>query len=464
MRRAYPRAFRAALLLLPSFLIANPAPAQSAPPSTPKREVADTYFGTVIADPYRWMEPPVPDNPEFKKWLEAQNAYTRHVLDSLPHRAALQARLAELADIVTTVPEVSLAGDRWFYLKLQPGEQTPKLYARDVRTARDRLLLDPDTLGTAGDSHWAIDYFVPAPDGRVVGYGASAGGSEKTKLYLMDASTGRVLPDSISRVQFGIMAWDPDGRSFYYNRLNAAGDTNPNLRYRNSAVYRHVVGQPVSKDQLILGPGSTPAIPVAPDDFPLVMPVEGSPYLFALIFHGVRREITAYAVRASELRGGATPWRKLVDVEDAVVAAEFRGSDVYLLTHKDAPRFKVLRMKVDAPDLAKAELVVPEGSAVLTAIAVAKDALYVRELEGGLGRIRRVPFGATGGERLELPADGAIIAMATDRRTARRGVPARGVDPFPALVPVRPGRAVGSATPDCSPRPQWMSPRWNRSR
>ena len=88
MRRAYPRAFRAALLLLPSFLIANPAPAQSAPPSTPKREVADTYFGTVIADPYRWMEPPVPDNPEFKKWLEAQNAHTRQVLDSLPHREA----------------------------------------------------------------------------------------------------------------------------------------------------------------------------------------------------------------------------------------------------------------------------------------------------------------------------------------------------------------------------------------
>ena len=98
------------------------------------------------------------------------------------------------------------------------------------------------------------------------------------------------------------------------------------------------------------------------------------------------------------------------------MAAEFRGSDVYLLTHKDAPRFKVLRMRVDAPDLAKAELVVPEGEAVLTAIAVAKDALYVKELERGLGRIRRVPFGTTGGTRLALPADGAIAAMATDRR------------------------------------------------
>jgi prolyl oligopeptidase len=217
-------------------------------------------------------------------------------------------------------------------------------------------------------------------------------------------------------VQFGIVAWDPDGRAFYYNRLNAAGDTNPSLRYRNSGVFRHVIGQSVSRDQLILGPGSTQAVPVAPDDFPLVVPVEGSPYLFAFIFHGVRREITVYAVRASELRGTTTPWRKLVDVEDAVVAAEVHGSDVYLLTHKDASRFKVLRMRVDAPSLEQAELVVPESGAVLTAIAIAKDALYVQEREGGVGHLRRVPFGTTGGARLALPADGAIMEMATDRR------------------------------------------------
>jgi prolyl oligopeptidase len=278
------------------------------------------------------------------------------------------------------------------------------------------LLLDPDTLGGAGDSHWAIDYVVPSPIGRLVGYGVSAGGSEKTTLHLMDASTGRVLPDSISRVQLGILAWSPDGRSLYYNRLNAAGDTNPTLRYRNSAVFRHVVGQDVSRDQLILGPGSNSAAPVAPDDFPLVMPVEGSPYLFAVIYHGVQSEITVYAVPSTEARGATTRWRKVVDVGDSVVAAEAHGPDLYLLSHKGASRFKVLRMRVDAPHPDKAEVVVPESGAVLTAIAVAQDALYVRELEQGLGHIRRVPFGTKGGERLVLPADGAITEIATDRR------------------------------------------------
>ena len=178
-------------------------------------------------------------------------------------------------------------------------------------------------------------------------YGASLGGSEHTTLYLMDPANGRALPDSISRVQFGLAGWESDGRAFYYNRLNAASDTNPALRYRNSAAFRHVVGQPVERDQLLLGPGATP-IPVGPDDFPVILPVEGSPFVYALIIHGVKNEVTLYATKASELRGAETTWRKLVDVDDGVTGADFNGSDVYLLTHKDAPRFKVLRIKADA--------------------------------------------------------------------------------------------------------------------
>ena len=407
---------RSALCSLLLASIGSPARAQSAPPSTPKGQVADTYFGTVIADPYRWMERPTAENPEFLGWLKGQNAYTREVLDRLPQRAALAARLAELADIVTTVSSVSPAGPRWFYLKLQPGEQTPKLYTRELRSSRERMLLDPDTLPGKGDSHWAIDYIAPAPDGRLVGYGASLGGSEKTTLYLMDAATGRPLPDSISRVQFGAIAWAPDGRSFYYNRLSAAGDTNPSQRYRNSAAWHHVVGTAVERDELILGPGSSPSAEIAPDDFPLVLPIEGSPYVFAWVGHGVKNEVTLYAVRAGEFRGAATVWRKLVDVDDAVVAAEYHGSDVFLLSHKDAPRFKVLRVRADAPDLSGAEVVVPEGKSVLTRLAAGSDALYVQELDAGLGRLRRVPFSGKGVARINLPVEGAIAALAADRR------------------------------------------------
>ena len=350
------------------------------------------------------------------EWLKQQNAYTREALDRLPERPALLARLNQLADVITTVPTLSSADRQWFYLKLEPGQQVAKLYQRDLATQRDRMLLDPDTLPKPEGSHWSIDYLAPTPDGKLVGYGASLGGSEHTTLHLMDPSSGRVLPDSISRVQFGIVNWEPNGRAFYYNRLNAAGDTNPTLRYRNSAVFRHVVGQPVERDQLLLGPGSTPSVDIGPDDFPAILPVEGSPFVYALIGHGVKNEITLYAVKASELRGTGTSWRKLVDVDDAVTGFDFRGSDVYLLTHKDASRFKVIRIKADAPRSRPGRGRCAGAARRLTAVAVAKDALYVRELEGGLGRVRRVPFGQRVGARIQLPSNGAISTMVVDRR------------------------------------------------
>jgi prolyl oligopeptidase len=380
--------------------------------------VADTHFGTVVRDPYRWMEPPVAKNPEFMSWIKQQNAHTREVLDRLPERTALLARLTQLADITSLVSNVSTADRSWFYLRLGPGQQIPKLYMRDLQRKRDRMLLDPDTLPQprGSESHWAVDYVVPSPDGRVVGYGASLGGSEHTTLYLMDAARARTLPDSISRVQFGMVSWEPDGRAFYYNRLNQAGDTNAALRYRNSAAFRHVVGQPVERDQLVLGPGSTPSVPLQPDDFPVVVPVEDSPFAIALVIHGVKNELTLYSAKVSELKGAATTWRKLVDVDDAVTGFDVRGSDVYLLTHKDAPRFRLIRIRADAPDLSKAEVVIPEQGGVLSSVGVAQDAIYVRELEAGLGRVRRVPFGERGGALIPLPSEGAIPTIVVDRR------------------------------------------------
>jgi prolyl oligopeptidase len=409
------------LLLSLAALLPWPSPAQaqsSPPPPTPRREVADTYYGKVVLDPYRWMEAPVPRNPEFRRWLEAQNDYARAVLDRLPERPALVKQLARVADIVTSVSQVQVSPTRWFYLRLAPGEETPKLYARDLKSTRDRLLLDPDTLTAPAGSHWAIDYVSPSPDGRVVAYGTSLSGSERTTLHLMDAATGRLLPDSISRVQFGVAGWAPDGRSFYYNRLDAAGETDPSQRYRNSAAWRHVLGQPVERDQLLVGPGTTATLPLGPNDFPWVHPVEGSPYLYARVLHGVNKEISLYVAPLKEARGTATAWRKLVDSSDGVVDLDVHGTDVYLLSHKDAPRYRVLRVKADGTGLSQAQVVVPESRAVLTRLVGARDALYVQELDGGLGRLRRLPHGTSEATGVPLPGDGAIAGISTHPRLA----------------------------------------------
>jgi prolyl oligopeptidase len=412
MRRHTP-AFLAVLAVILSSPRARLS-AQTAPPATPRHEVADTYFGTAVADPYRWMERPVPENPDFRRWLEGQNGYTRSVLDRIPGRTRLAERIRRLEDAGTSAGPVAVEGRRWFYLKTEPGVDNRKLYVRNGSTGAERLLVDPDALAAPDGSHFSIDYLNPSPGGRLLAYGISLGGSERSVLHLLDVASGRVLPDTITRAQFPVVSWSDDGRAFFYNRLSAAGDTNPAERYRFSRAYRHVVGTAAGEDAEWLGASTAASVPVGPDDFPLIISTPGSKYLVAIVGHGVQNEVTLYAVARSAAHGASTPWRKVADTADAVTSFAVHGDDLYLLTHKDASRFKVIRTNAGMPDLARGAVVIPAGRAVIQAIGAAKDALYAQELDGGLGRLARVPYDRGRPERLRLPFDGAVDFPVTD--------------------------------------------------
>ena len=139
----YPSAgvLRAAAAL--SVVFSTPVHPQSAPTATPHREVADTYFGTVLVDPFRWMETPTPSNPEFRQFLETQNRHARSVLDQIPGRTALAERIRALDDTVVSVAALDVQGGRWFYLKTEPGVEHRKLYVRDGAAGNERMLIDP---------------------------------------------------------------------------------------------------------------------------------------------------------------------------------------------------------------------------------------------------------------------------------------------------------------------------------
>ena len=406
------------IVLSAALLFPATARAQSSgPPPTPVREVTDTYSGTPVVDPYRWLENT--KDSAVVQWLRDQQAFTHRVLDAIPGRAALEARIRDLDNAGPSVVNVQFAGARYFYFKTLPGEDVRKLYVRDRLGAPERLLVDPERLRQPGGPHWAIDYYTPSWDGRYVAYGASPGGSENSILRVLDVDGGRLLPDSIDRAQFGGVAWRPDGQSFFYTRLQKLGPDSPATdKYRRSRAYLHVLGQAVATDPVLLGLGVSSGVTLNEDDFPFVATVPGSEWALAGIAHGVRNELDAYVAPLAAVRDSATAWRLLMDVRDSVTGFDLHGDDIYLLTHANAPRFKVVRTTLRAPDVAHAAIVVPESEGVVTAIGAARDALYVQSLEGGLGRLRRLPFGAGRLEPVGLPFDGAISALVTSARRA----------------------------------------------
>jgi len=363
---------------------------QSGPPPTETQIVTETFFGQTVTDPYRWLE----NWHEVKvaNWMKAQDEYTRATLARIPGREKFLARVKALDTANTSVRGAQIWGGKIFYLKAGSGADNFKLYVRDHVGAPERLLFDPERL-TKNGAHSSIDYFQPSLDGTLVAYGVSAGGSEEGVLHVLETVSGKSLPDAIDRVRFGAVAWLPDNKSFFYNRLQKLTPDMPRTAFeQRSRVYLHELGQDPEQDRFVFGYGYSPDVKIDDNDLSFITYSPASPYLFGVIAHGTQNEATAYYVPIDQLKSSPVNWKKLFDVDAAVVRFDVHNDDIYLVTHKNKPRYEVIRTSLKKPDLEHATVVVPASDVVVQEADVAKDGIYIRDLDGGIGRMRRFSF------------------------------------------------------------------------
>jgi prolyl oligopeptidase len=398
---------------------AVPAGFPSPPPIPPQRAVAESIYGTSVTDPYRYFENMA--DPVVAQFFKEQNDYARAVLGRLGEpRERLLERIKELDNAGVVVTGVTRDGPYYFYEKLNPGDNGPKLYVRNVDGSGERVLVDPQTLATPG-KHYTINYFLPSLDGRYVAYGISEGGSEAEVIHVVETATASVLPDAIDRAYYiGPTSWLSDGNSFYYVRLPKMLPGEPQTDKEKRAVaYLHVLGRDPDSDVAVFGYGVNPKIPFGLTDFPVVLRSPASPYTLAVIVHGVANERTIYATRATTLDSNVA-WTPVATPADDVVNLDFKGSTIFAFTHKNAPSYKLIATSLDAPNMATAQTVIPAGKDVLEDLGVAADGLYVRSREGGFGKLTRVAFAAGGSTgditNVALPFQGSISAIATDPR------------------------------------------------
>jgi prolyl oligopeptidase len=388
-------------------------------PVAPLRPVTDTYFGTAVVDPYRWMENL--QSPEVQAWMKAQGDYTHDYLSRLPEQAPLIKRIEELDNAAFRVAEVGLYGSRYFYYKIRAQDVTPKLYVRDGLDGKERLLVDPQVLGTAGlaatekPKRYAIGEFYPSTDGKLVAVEIAAGGAEEGVLRIIDASTGHVLSDSIDRVWGANVSWDASDKFFYYAPLQKLGpNDSPLNKELDRSSYIHHLGDKMDQDVMIFGRKLDPAMGMVPTDAAFVFVTPGSPYMIGYIAHGVRNEVTVAISPADAAAQGKPVWTKFIDVDDDVTGVTVKEHDAWLISHKDAPRFKVLHLDLDHPDIAKADVILPESDLVVKNVGAAKDALYIEEAQGGISHLMKIPYGQTAATALSLPFAGSLSGLSTD--------------------------------------------------
>jgi prolyl oligopeptidase len=402
---------------------ATPAALPTPPPPAVVRTVTQRLFGTTVTDRYRYFEDL--KRPDVQAFFRSQNTYTRSVLARLePARTKLFARITQLNNAGVLVGELQRVGDWYFYEKQKPGENLPKLYVRPVSGAPERVLIDPSQLTDDKGKHYTVDYFAPSLDAKYVAYGVSEGGSEESVLHVIETATGRALPDAITRARDGVSSWRPDNASFYYLRENKLAPGEPATdKEQKVHTFLHVLGQDPETDVAVGGFGVAPGVPVPAAGFVAIVTTPVSNYTLAVVQNGVQNEMAIYAAPAASVTNAQAPWQKIADVADDVTSFDFRGSTIYLLSHKNASNFKVLATSLASPDLTAAQTIVAPSRAVVEQIGVAADGLYVRSRVGGFGRIARLPLDddgkVTGAEvDVTMPFTGSLITMITDPRVA----------------------------------------------
>jgi prolyl oligopeptidase len=391
----------------------GPAP----PPVAPAVPVTDEYYGHKIVDPYRYMEDLM--DPKVQDWIKAQADYTAGVLTRIPAREKLLQRIHELNTTATArVSDVQiLPGGVLFYEKTLASENVGKLYVRHGYQGEEKLLIDPAKLDKSGGPPHVINYYQPSFDGQHVVAGISEGGSEQAVIHIVDTATAGESPETIDRARFGIVTWK-DSKSFLYNREQKMLPGMPATEgEQKSVVWLHTIGADVETDVPILGYDRSPLVKIQPIDITVVGTDPTSPIASAVLLHGVQNEVDLYAAPLASLNSaGNIPWKKIADSSVEITAWAQRGDDLYLLSHQDAPRFQILRTSLSHPDLAHATVVLPQSDVVLTGLSTAKDALYVRALDGPIGRLIRVPYTGGAPERIQLPFDGDVQLSASDSR------------------------------------------------
>lgn len=376
------------------------------PPDSPVEPVTDVYHGRVIVDPYRWLEDDT--SAETQAWVDAQNAYTRSILDRGPERARIRSRLAELLAIGSVTPPVEREGHGFFTRRSGDNNQ-PKLYLYDFSDHTERVLVDPNQESDRGVV--ALDWWHPSPDGRLVAYGLSSNGDEESTLAILDVDSGQSLADSIERTRFCSLAWLPDSRGFYYTRYPLPGSVPEGEEHYHRKVFFHLLGDDPAADALVFGDGlpltASPSVSLSRD----------GRWLLVTVNYGWSRSEVFLLDRSREAAG----FVPVVTGKEALFHGRVLLGQIYLLTNFEAPRWRVISLDAEDPDLGRCLEVIPEQPdiSIEDFEFTAGNRLVVQLLSQATSRLRVYSMSGEPAGEIPLPELGTVSGLHGDSESDR---------------------------------------------
>lgn len=354
--------------------------------------IKDTFFGTIIADPYRWLENDTAENT--KAWVKAENEVTFGYLDKIPFRKSIQKRLEELWNY-DSYSAPTKEGNYTYYYKKSGLQNQSVVYRQKEGKAEPEVFIDPNTFSTNGTTSLAGLSF--SKDGSLCAYQISEGGSDWRKVIVIDAITKKQLSDTLIDVKFSGISWKKN-EGFYYSSYNKpkegsqlAGKTDQHQ------LFFHSLGKSQSEDQLIFGGTKTPrryiGAQVAENEKWLIISAANSTYGNELYVQDLSQLNAPIVTILNDMKSSTG----IIDVDD---------NYFYLQTDKDAPNSKIVTAAISQPQSANWKVLVPEKPEVLS-VSNAGGNLFCSYLKDAISVVEQYDMKGNKIRNIQLPGLGS---------------------------------------------------------
>ena len=373
------------LMTMATVLLSTSASAQGIQyPKADKDGTVDNYFGTEVADPYRWLE----DDTSAKTaaWVEAENKITNAYLSKIPFRQKLLKRLTEVANYEKLSAPRKHHG-RWYFYKNDGLQNQYVMYVMDQ-------------LGTV-----ALQGVYFSNNGKYAAYTISRSGSDWQEFYVIDLKTGQLTTDHIEWAKFSGAAWQGDG--FYYSAYDAPtqGKEFSNVN-EGMKIYYHKIGTPQSDDVLFYQNPAQPkrfyTVSVNEEETMMFLYEDGAGAGNTLFVRDLRKPNSQFIQMTADMDYRYTPLYT-------------EGEKIYLFTNYGAPRNRIMTADINRPGINDWQELIAEQQNVLNNADVinrqliltysqdASDHAYLYGLDGRQIREVKLPsvgsVGFTGDER-----------------------------------------------------------------
>jgi prolyl oligopeptidase len=367
-------------------------------PESVKTDVTDTYFGTTVADPYRWLEDD--NSEETGLWVEAQNKVTHAYLSQIPFRKQIHDRLTQLWNF----PRYGVPfheGNNYFFFKNNGIQNQSVLYIQPTLKDEPKVFLDPNKLSPDGTV--ALGTFSVSKDGKYFAYAISGSGSDWNEVYVKETATGKQLDDKLEWVKFSGLSWQGDG--FYYSRYDQpTGGAEYSSKNEFHKVYYHKLGEPQSADKLIY----------SNNEYPLrnygVQTTEDQMYL-------ILREsetTSGNALYIKDLNKPNDEFRKIADgfrFEYSVV--HNTGNTFYIHTNDNAPRYRLIAVSLDKPNKKDWKVIIGEKDEVLQDVHVAGGTFVAQYMKDATSKVNIVDLNGKLLHEMQLPGIGTLTGFSS---------------------------------------------------